>query len=214
MHSEGMSVGCTLPSRPGNGHRRRGTDRSPRPCNSPRGGNSRAHRHSRWRRRCDLAWRLLPGGIRRRVRRLVIIGAAGAVASAVLSTLAAVLGAWAMAKVGTRRVVVEGRSMVPTLEPGDRLLVVRLPRRWRLRPGDVVAVADPRTPERLLVKRVTVISEDGVTVSGDNSAESTDSRDFGPVERGRVWGRVVYRYSPPTRSGRVRSGRRGRRPPG
>jgi len=45
------------------------------------------------------------------------------------------------------RVAVEGGSMRPALEPGDRLLLVR---RRAYRPGAVVAVADPRDG-RLLV---------------------------------------------------------------
>ncbi len=107
------------------------------------------------------------------------------------------------ARFGTRRVVVEGRSMAPTLEPGDRLLVVRLPRWWPVRPGDVVAFADPREPDRLLVKRVGAADERCVTVTGDNIEESTDSRSFGPVDRAEVWGRALYRYAPPARAGRV-----------
>ncbi len=94
--------------------------------------------------------------------------------------------------------------MLPTFEPGDRLLVVRLPRRWPLRRGDVVALADPREPSRLLVKRVAATSARRVTVAGDNPRESTDSRSFGPVERAAVWGRVFYRYAPRARSGWVR----------
>ena len=102
--------------------------------------------------------------------------------------------------------MVEGRSMLPTFEPGDRLLVVRLPRAWPVRPGDVVALPDPRVPGRLLVKRVSAASAGRLTVTGDNPAESTDSRSFGPVDRAQVWGRVCYRYAPAARSGRVRRG--------
>jgi nickel-type superoxide dismutase maturation protease len=99
-----------------------------------------------------------------------------------------------------RRVIVEGSSMEPTLVAGDRLLFspLRRPRR-----GDIVAVPDPRQPRRLLVKRVTAV-DDGqglISVRGDNPDASTDSRDFGPVERRRVLGRAVYRYAPIERAG-------------
>lgn len=98
------------------------------------------------------------------------------------------------------RVVVSGDSMRPAFEPGDRILVV--PAIWVL-PGHVVAVRDPRQPGRLLVKRVQSIASGLVDVRGDNQGASTDSRDFGPVPRSSVAGRVVYRYAPPERAGRL-----------
>ena len=103
-----------------------------------------------------------------------------------------------------RRVAVHGDSMRPALEPGDRLLVLRLPR-WRPRPGDVVGVVDPRDADRVLVKRVASVDETGVTVLGDHPEASTDSRVFGPVDPGLVFGRAVYRYWPEQRRGRVKA---------
>jgi nickel-type superoxide dismutase maturation protease len=101
-----------------------------------------------------------------------------------------------------RRVTVEGSSMAPALEPGDRLVVVPAP---RLRPGDIVAVPDPRHPRRLLVKRVLSVDRGrrSVVVVGDNRDHSTDSRAFGPLPRRAVVGRVAYRYAPAARVGRV-----------
>lgn len=96
--------------------------------------------------------------------------------------------------------VVSGDSMRPALEPGDRLLVVRA---GRLRPGQVVAVADPRHPGRLVVKRVASRSDAGITVIGDNAAASTDSRHYGPVAPRAVRGRAVWRYWPESRRGRL-----------
>jgi nickel-type superoxide dismutase maturation protease len=100
-----------------------------------------------------------------------------------------------------RRVQVHGDSMRPALEAGDRLLVVAR----RPRPGDVVAVVDPRDEERVMVKRVSAIDpgDGGITVLGDNPAASTDSRTFGPVRSDHVLGRVVYRYWPAERRGRL-----------
>ncbi len=89
--------------------------------------------------------------------------------------------------------------MRPTLLPGDRVVAVR---GWRAAPGSVVAVRDPRRPSRLLVKRVSGTGPGGATVLGDNAERSTDSRSFGPAPR--VWGRVLYRYHPASRAGRVR----------
>jgi len=97
------------------------------------------------------------------------------------------------------RVEVMGDSMRPTLEPGDRVVLSRI---RRARTGDLVAVTDPRQPQRLVVKRVVDVSSTGLTVLGDNPAASTDSRVFGPVPADTVRGRVVYRYHPAARRGR------------
>jgi nickel-type superoxide dismutase maturation protease len=105
--------------------------------------------------------------------------------------------------VGTRwlrRVQVSGPSMLPTLQDGDRLLV-RVCR--RLRVGDVVVIHDPDEPARLVVKRVAAISDEGITVLGDNAAASRDSRTYGPVQRQLVFGRAWWRYYPLERSQRM-----------
>lgn len=131
----------------------------------------------------------------------------------------AALAAGAVASVGLRwlagrldRVEVEGLSMAPELLPGDRLLVARPA---RLRPGALVVLADPRRPERALVKRVAAgpggqvlvggrllrAARDEVVVLGDNAAASTDSRTFGALPRTAVQGRPIYRYAPADRAG-------------
>jgi nickel-type superoxide dismutase maturation protease len=91
--------------------------------------------------------------------------------------------------------------MRPTLTAGDRLVVLR---HRRYRPGDVVALVDPREPTRTIVKRIAAIDDDGIVVLGDNADASTDSRAFGPVAHDAVLGRAVYRYAPTTRAGRLR----------
>lgn len=99
------------------------------------------------------------------------------------------------------RVVVLGDSMRPTLLPGDRLVVWRT-RQVRL--GDLVVLPDPRAPQRPLVKRVVHQHPDGaLLLRGDNPAASTDSRAFGTVPTTAVQGRVVYRYHPRERAGRL-----------
>jgi nickel-type superoxide dismutase maturation protease len=97
--------------------------------------------------------------------------------------------------------------MVPTLTPGDRVLVVRGLASWRpaVRVGDLVALADPRSPSRTVIKRVVAFEGPRVVVRGDNEAASTDSRHFGPVDPGALRGRVVYRYHPEHRRGRLRT---------
>ena len=113
-----------------------------------------------------------------------------------LVTAWAAWAVWRLRPVG--RVEVTGDSMRPALEPGDRLLVLRAA---PVRPGDLVALVDPRLPSRTMVKRVSARSPAGVTVLGDNAAASTDSRTFGPVPASNVRGRAVYRYFPDDRRG-------------
>lgn len=98
-------------------------------------------------------------------------------------------------------VEVRGTSMMPTLRPGDRLLVIRA----SARVGDVVVVLDPRDPGRELIKRVRTLAVSGVTLRGDNAAASTDARVFGTVQPDAVQWRVVGRYWPPDAVGRLPS---------
>ncbi len=100
-------------------------------------------------------------------------------------------------------VEVSGRSMTPTLEPGDRLLVET----WSFgrrapRVGDVVIAPDPRVPTRELVKRVAAIGDGRVALRGD-SAKSTDSRRFGTVALTDVRARAAIRYWPLAKAGPI-----------
>jgi phage repressor protein C with HTH and peptisase S24 domain len=94
--------------------------------------------------------------------------------------------------------------MEPTFSDGDWLLVRALARAPRA--GELVVAADPREPERLLVKRVQSVLHGRVTVRGDHPdpAESTDSRDFGPLPSAAIVGRPFLRYAPLRRFGLVR----------
>jgi nickel-type superoxide dismutase maturation protease len=78
-----------------------------------------------------------------------------------------------------RRVIVEGTSMSPTYQPGDRVTAIR---RWRpVHPGDVVVTRDPRDISRWIIKRCVAKVGDGLDLRGDNAPASTDSRDFGLI---------------------------------
>ena len=95
--------------------------------------------------------------------------------------------------------------MLPTLRPGDYLMVNRLayvispPRK-----GDVVVVKGQGTTPARQIKRVAELREEEMYVLGDNPQGSTDSRDYGPIARSRAEGRAWLRYWPPSRLGLIR----------
>ncbi|NHC44807.1 peptidase S24 [Motilibacter sp. K478] len=82
--------------------------------------------------------------------------------------------------------------MLPTLHPGDRLLVLR---GRTPRVGDLVVVRLPGRP--LAVKRAGLRDADGWWVESDNPGEGTDSWSIGrPVPPEDVEGVVLWRYRP------------------
>lgn len=104
------------------------------------------------------------------------------------------------------RVEIAGPSMAPALLPGDWALA--LPVRG-LRRGDVVVVEHPDRPGFEMVKRLVATPGDVIAggralgadewwVEGDD-AESTDSRQFGPVGRRAIKARLRLVYWPPER---------------
>lgn len=131
-----------------------------------------------------------------------------------LSTIAiGMTAAAALVVAGTRWVAVpwdvEGSSMLPTLRPGDRVIVDLWSYRRRLpREGEIALLTAP--DGRTLVKRVAgppreseAFAEASIVVLGDNPPASVDSRAFGPVPSGRFRGRVVFRYWPLDRIGPI-----------
>jgi nickel-type superoxide dismutase maturation protease len=118
--------------------------------------------------------------------------------------------AWACLRWKPSRVLIEGGSMAPTLSPGDWALTIPL---TQPKVGDVVVVEHPGRPGYEMVKRLAArpgdrvgdhtLGRDEWWVEGDFAAASTDSRQFGPVRRDGLKGRVVLIYWPKERRRRV-----------
>ena len=93
-------------------------------------------------------------------------------------------------------------SMLPTLRPGDRLL---LGYGARVRPGDVLVLRHPFQHDLLIVKRAAERREGGWWVLGDNPRVTNDSREFGVVPDELVVARALLRLRPPRRTPQQRS---------
>lgn len=99
---------------------------------------------------------------------------------------------WALGK--RWRFRVQENSMLPTLRPGDDILVVPINRSTHLMTRDIIVCLHPLTANLRLVKRVSEIFFDGSCyVLSDNSSEGSDSRSFGVVGRELIIGKVTGR---------------------
>lgn len=95
--------------------------------------------------------------------------------------------------------------MVPTLNPGDRVVVRRLWRRpGRRLVGALVVAEDPRGEAGLMIKRVAEMRGGSFVLLGDNPGASTDSRSVGAFPAAALRGKVLYRYYPAKRAGWLR----------
>jgi signal peptidase I len=125
---------------------------------------------------------------------------------------------------GPWRVAVTEGSMVPAIQPGDWLVVNPLISRWP-KPGVVVVFREPLSAA-LAIKRVAGRAGDRVPFAGgyltldrdeawltadaDEKAAASvgsgppiDSHRFGPVDTEGLVGRVLFRYAPLRRFGRI-----------
>jgi signal peptidase I len=130
---------------------------------------------------------------------------------------------------GPWRVAVTEGSMVPAIAPGDWLVVSPLPSRWPA-VGSVVVFREP-LGETLAIKRVAARGGDRVPYAGGflvldddeawllsdadekaaaavGSGPPVDSQRYGPVGAASLVGRVLFRYWPLRRIGRVARGQR------
>src|SRR6266542_4142687 len=157
---------------------------------------------------------------RRRGRRL-----AGVARTAGLALLASVLLGVAARRARLEPVLVQGESMRPTLEPGQRVavgavVVLRRPGREVVKrvvglPGERVRLVGGRLevdgrelpepyvagppPGQGAVELDVQLGRDELLVLGDSRGHSTDGRSFGPVRGDDLTGVVRFAYWPPRR---------------
>jgi len=80
--------------------------------------------------------------------------------------------------------------MLPTLKPGQDILCFN----WayifsKPKKGDIVIV---RHHGKEMVKRIQEVHDRELLVEGDNQKESTDSRNFGPIGKSEIIGKVIF----------------------
>lgn len=89
-----------------------------------------------------------------------------------------------------RMAVVAGLSMIPTLAPGERLLVSH---DGPIVLGDIVVF---QHESQFDIKRVLRIEADGIFVKGDNDLVSNYSPTYGLIPFAKIVGTVTYRIWP------------------
>jgi nickel-type superoxide dismutase maturation protease len=80
--------------------------------------------------------------------------------------------------------------MSPTLSDGDHVLVAPSA---RAEDGDIVLCRHPHRRDTRIIKRLIRSTDMGMSLSGDNPAQSTDSASFGAVPWALLIGRVSSR---------------------
>ncbi len=86
---------------------------------------------------------------------------------------------------------IQGSSMLPFFKSGETVLVMRFVSSFFTpKLQDVVIAKDPRDG-KFLLKRVTAIEKDTFFLVGDNKSVSTDSREFGMIDRSGLIGKVI-----------------------
>src|SRR6266496_1965295 len=88
---------------------------------------------------------------------------------------------------------IKGHSMEPLLSSQDMVLASIFPYLFKNpRVNDIVVFEDKK--RSFLIKRITKIENNMFFVTGDNKADSLDSRNFGEISRSQILGKVVYKF--------------------
>ncbi|XP_050523868.1 mitochondrial inner membrane protease subunit 1-like [Daktulosphaira vitifoliae] len=108
-------------------------------------------------------------------------------------------------------VVCSGNSMEPSIKSGDIVIVQRFSTFFNdINKGDIVMTKSPINYKQFVIKRVRamdgqtirkgtkylMIPKGSVWLEGDNQKNSIDSWDYGPVPKGLINGRVLYKIWP------------------
>lgn len=87
------------------------------------------------------------------------------------------------------KIRVVGHSMMPGLKQNQIVIVSSIPYLFRKpKIGDIVVL---KREERYIIKRIVKIAGNKIFVEGDNKKASTDSRNFGWIERREIVGKVI-----------------------
>lgn len=96
-----------------------------------------------------------------------------------------------------KRFKIIGTSMLPLLEPGEEILINPYAyTKNKPKINDLIITIHPQNSQLAIVKRVTEMAVDGsYFLTGDNKAQSTDSRHWGTVCPKKILGKVTSRFS-------------------
>ena len=90
-----------------------------------------------------------------------------------------------------RRFKIADRSMLPNFKEGDFILAEKFSYLFsKPKENDVIVLKHPHN-SKFLLKRISKAINGAVFVEGDNKTESEDSRQFGPVSKSHVVGKVL-----------------------
>jgi nickel-type superoxide dismutase maturation protease len=95
-----------------------------------------------------------------------------------------------------KRFKIVGKSMQPLLEPGEEILINPYAYiKAQPKINDLIITSHPHNSQLTIIKRVTEMAVDGsYFLTGDNQAESTDSRHWGTVCQKKILGKVTSRF--------------------
>jgi signal peptidase I len=95
-----------------------------------------------------------------------------------------------------KRFILEGHSMEPLFGEGDKVIINKLAYLFtKPKLGDVVAFKENTERGKILLKKIKRGSDNGqYFVVGANKNDSQDSRQFGPIAKSQILGKLLTAY--------------------